>query len=82
MIAGVAKTAVRCFYPIFLNTAVNVRTTIEALETKGFTYGAPNARALRLGNLRVAGLDWAVCAATVVVLAGVVVAGWAWPVFR
>ena len=48
---------------------MNVRTTIEALETKGFTYGAPDARALRLGNLRVAGLDWAVCAATAVVLA-------------
>jgi len=59
-----------------------VRTTIEALETKGFTYGAPDARALRLGTLRVRGIDWAVCAATVLVLVGVVLAGQAWPMFQ
>ena len=82
VVVRVAKTAVRCFYPIFLNTAVNVRTTIEALETKGFTYGAPDARALRLGTLRVAGIDWAVCAATAVLLVGAVLAGQAWPMFR
>lgn len=77
-----AVTAVRCSCPLFLNTAVNVRTTIEALETKGFTYQAPDARALRLGSLRVSGLDWVVCTTTALALAGMVAVGQTWPVVR
>ncbi|WP_277246396.1 energy-coupling factor transporter transmembrane component T family protein [Micrococcus terreus] len=82
VVVRLATTAVRCFYPIFLNIAVNVRTTIEALETKGFTYGSPDARALRLGTLRVTALDWVVCTTTALGLVGIVAAGQAWPLFR
>ena len=59
--------AVTAFYPIMLNTAKNVRTTVEALETRGFTYAAanPTGRRLRLASLRTAPLDWAVLALTV-----------------
>ena len=64
--------AVAAFYPIMLNTAKNVRTTVEALETRGFTYGASNpvGRSLRLAYLRVAARDVAVVAATVLAVAG------------
>jgi len=60
--------AVTAFYPIMLNTAKNVRTTVEALETRGFTYAAahPTGRRLRLASLRTAGLDWVVLAVSVV----------------
>ncbi|MFC7457635.1 energy-coupling factor transporter transmembrane component T family protein [Brachybacterium sp. GCM10030267] len=61
--------AVTAFYPIMLNTAKNVRTTVEALETRGFTYGAHHraGRTLRLAYLKVTSWD-------IVVLAGSVVA--------
>ena len=64
--------AVTAFYPIMLNTAKNVRTTVEALETRGFTYGASNpvGRSLRLAYLRVTARDVAVVAATVLAVAG------------
>ena len=62
--------AVAAFYPIMLNTAKNVRTTVEALETRGFTYGASNpaGRSLRLAYLRVSALDLAVLLATAVLV--------------
>ena len=62
--------AVTAFYPIMLNTAKNVRTTVEALETRGFTYGASNpaGRSLRLAYLRVSALDLAVLLATAVLV--------------
>ena len=64
--------AVTAFYPIMLNTAKNVRTTVEALETRGFTYGASNpvGRSLRLAYLRVTARDVGVVAVTVLAVAG------------
>ena len=35
---------IRSFYPLILNTAKRSRTTVEALETKGFSYGAKTER--------------------------------------
>ncbi|MEH7384849.1 energy-coupling factor transporter transmembrane component T [Bacillus sp. JJ1521] len=39
---------IRSFYPLILNTAKRSRTTVEALETKGFTYGANNRNLIQL----------------------------------
>lgn len=79
-----ADMAIRSFYPIFLNTASNVRTTVEALETRGFTFAAVDSRgrAIRIGHLRTRWLDWVVLGATVLFLAGAFAAGQAWPVYR
>lgn len=76
--------AVRAFYPIMLNTAASVRTTVEALETRGFTYATqhPDGRRIRLAYLRVGGLDVAVLTITAVLVAGCFAAGTAWPVHR
>ena len=69
--------AVTAFYPIMLNTAKNVRTTVEALETRGFTYGAKNevGRSLRLAYLRVTPLDVTVVAVTVLLVVAAFVVG-------
>ncbi|MEH7225568.1 energy-coupling factor transporter transmembrane component T [Bacillus sp. JJ1566] len=39
---------IRSFYPLMLNTAKRSRTTVEALETKGFTYGSNNRKLIQL----------------------------------
>lgn len=76
--------AVTAFYPIMLNTAKNVRTTVEALETRGFTYGAanPRGRTLRLAYLRVTPLDVAVVAASVLAVAAAFWLGVQFPLYR
>ena len=55
----------------------NVRTTVEALETRGFTYGAKNeeGRTLRLAYLRVSALDVTVVVVTVLLVAAAFVVG-------
>ena len=60
--------AVQAFYPIFLNTAKSVRTTVESLETRGFT--ASQGRDLRIARLRIGVLDVAVVAVTLVAVVG------------
>ena len=76
--------AVTAFYPIMLNTAKNVRTTVEALETRGFTYGAnnPRGRTLRLAYLKVSALDVAVLAATVLAVVAAFWLGGQFPIHR
>ncbi|SEI92011.1 energy-coupling factor transporter transmembrane component T family protein [Demequina mangrovi] len=60
--------AVQAFYPIFLNTAKSVRTTVESLETRGFT--ANQGRDLRIARLSIGTLDVAVVATTAVAVVG------------
>ncbi|HLS14432.1 MAG TPA: energy-coupling factor transporter transmembrane component T [Beutenbergiaceae bacterium] len=76
--------AVMSFYPIFLNTARSVRTTVEALEARGFNHAAIDARSrkIRLAYLRFKGLDYAVVAGSVTVIALAYWAGVQWPVYR
>jgi len=71
------RLAVLVFYPIFLNTAKSVRTTVEALETRGFTADA--GRDLRISRLRIGGLDLAVLAATLVAIGAAFALGAAYP---
>nr|WP_106781269.1 energy-coupling factor transporter transmembrane component T [Lysinibacillus timonensis] len=39
---------IKSFYPLILNSAKRSRTTVEALETKGFSYGANNKSMMKL----------------------------------
>lgn len=42
------KVVVKSFYPLMLNTAKRSRTTVEALELKGYRYAATNLKVLRI----------------------------------
>ena len=43
------------FYPLMLNTAKRSRTTVEALEIKGYRYAAVNkeVKKIKLSNMKV-----------------------------
>ncbi|MEK5056787.1 cobalt transporter [Paenibacillus sp. FSL H7-0326] len=53
------RILVLSFYPLMLNTAKRSRTTVEALEIRGFTYGMnhPEVKKLRLSYLKIRALD-------------------------
>ena len=78
------KMAVLSFYPIFLNTAQSVRTTVEALETRGFTYATVDQRGrnIRLAYLKVRWLDVVVLALTSLLIAGAFWVGAQWPIYH
>ena len=42
------KVVVMSFYPLMLNTAKRSRTTVEALELKGYRYAATNLKVLKI----------------------------------
>lgn len=62
------KIIVLVFYPLMLNTAKRSRTTVEALETRGFTYGLnnPKVKKLKLAYMRMRLTDWYFLAASIV----------------
>jgi len=66
-----AKIAVLSFYPLLLSTAKRARTTVEALETKGFSYAGYNAevRTIKLAHLRMQARDYLFLAASAVYIA-------------
>ncbi|WP_349827060.1 energy-coupling factor transporter transmembrane component T family protein [Brevibacterium litoralis] len=76
--------AVTAFYPIMLNTAKNVRTTVEALETRGFTFSAsdPRGRKMRLAYLKVTGFDVLVLGLTALAIMGAYAFGGQFPIHR
>ena len=49
------KMIIHSFYPLMLNTAKRSRTTVEALEIKGYRYGAVNkeVKKMKLSGLKV-----------------------------
>ena len=49
------KMIIHSFYPLMLNTAKRSRTTVEALEIKGYRYGASNkeVKKMKLSGLKV-----------------------------
>ena len=61
---------IRSFYPLILNTAKRSRTTVEALEVKGFTYGANNREMVRLktGYLKLTYIDYSFIMITILYL--------------
>lgn len=66
------RLLVLAFYPLMLNTAKRSRTTVEALETRGFTYGLnnPQVKRLRLAYLRMKPADWGFLACSALLVAG------------
>lgn len=68
------KLIIQAFYPLMLNTAKRSRTTVEALELKGYRYALknPEVKKMRLAMLKVTRNDgifivisviWAACSA-------------------
>lgn len=55
------KILMKAFYPMMLNTAKRIRSTVEALETKGFTESVtnPKAKQLKLAYMKVGKHDYA-----------------------
>lgn len=78
-----ALMLVRSFYPMMLNTAKRTRTTVEALETRGFTFAGENAlgREIRLAGLRVRPADIALLLTTAVLIAAAFVLGSHFPIY-
>lgn len=58
---------IKCFYPLILNTAKKSRTTVEALEIRGYTYAIQNktAKKLKLSTIQVTTDDYLFIAASV-----------------
>ena len=79
-----AVIAVKSFYALMLNTAKSVRTTVEALEARGFTYATENpaGQRIRLAYLQVRARDVAVVVSSVAVVAGLYWAGVHMPLHR
>jgi len=69
------------FYPLMLNTAKRTRTTVEALETRGFTYALehPDGQRIRLAYLRYRIRDVLLLTATVAIIVGAYLIGYAFP---
>lgn len=65
------KIIIQSFYPLMLNTAKRSRTTVEALEIKGYRYAATNkeVRKMRLSGLKITYDDLIFIAVTIAWLA-------------
>lgn len=65
------KLSVIAFYPLILNTAKRTRTTVEALEIKGFTYAMhdPKVKKLKLSYLKITLKDLAFLAVSALYIA-------------
>ncbi|ANY65567.1 cobalt transporter [Paenibacillus sp. BIHB 4019] len=72
-----ATISVRAFYPLILNTAKRTRTTVEALEVRGFTYSlvSPDAKKLKLAYLRIRPLDFVFLGCSLCYMIALAVAG-------
>lgn len=71
------RISIYAFYPLILNTAKRTRTTVEALETRGFTYAMihPEAKRLKLAYLRIRPADLLFLAGSAVYLIGLFALG-------
>ncbi|WP_159886718.1 energy-coupling factor transporter transmembrane component T family protein [Paenibacillus puerhi] len=70
MILYTGKLSILAFYPLILNTAKRTRTTVEALEIKGFTYAMnnPKVKKIKLSYLKICLRDYVFLAVTTVYL--------------
>ncbi|MGE2833439.1 energy-coupling factor transporter transmembrane component T family protein [Mycobacterium sp. SMC-4] len=69
--ARAGTIAVQSFYPLILNTAKRTRTTVEALEIRGFSVAgmaSPEGRRLRTAHLRYTRADALLLGATVLII--------------
>lgn len=74
---------IAAFYPMMLNTAKRTRTTVEALEARGFTYAGESdeARKLRLSYLQVTSGDIVLLAVTAFLCFAAFMVGATFPLF-
>lgn len=65
------KLSVLAFYPLILNTAKRTRTTVEALEVKGFTYSVndPKVKRIKLAYLKILPRDYVFMATSAIYVA-------------
>lgn len=70
MIVYTGKLSILAFYPLILNTAKRTRTTVEALEVKGFTYAMkdPKVKKIKLSYLKICTRDYIFIAVSVLYL--------------
>lgn len=75
------KMAIIAFYPMMLNTAKRTRTTVEALEVRGFSYSIESSasKELKLEHLKMSKNDGYFIAMTLVVTAIIYTTGWLIP---
>ena len=68
------KVVMLSFYPLMLNTAKRSRTTVEALEIRGYRYAAVNkaVKKIRLSSLRAGANDMMFLAVSVFWICGAV----------
>lgn len=80
-IASVCRMIFSAFYPLMLNTAKRTRTTVESLETRGFTYALehPDGQRIRLAYLRIRFRDVLLMVVTVAIIVGAYVLGVLFP---
>ena len=71
------KIIIHSFYPLMLNTAKRSRTTVEALEIKGYRYAAVNreVKKMKLSSLKVTVDDFLFVAASVLGAAAAALVG-------
>jgi energy-coupling factor transport system permease protein len=81
MIVYSLRLIVRAFYPMILNTAKRMRTTVEGLEIKGYTYALehPEAKRLKLACLHVQADDVLFLAVCTILFMGVIALGKRFP---
>lgn len=79
----IGLTLVRSFYPMMLNTAKRTRTTVEALETRGFTFAGESTkgREIRLAYLKLRPRDLALAIATAILITAAFAIGTQHPIF-
>lgn len=76
------KMCILAFYPMMLNTAKRTRTTIEALEVRGFSYAAENkeTKKMKLAYLKYQRSDYLFLAYTCAITAGIYISGNLFPI--
>ncbi|WP_018249104.1 energy-coupling factor transporter transmembrane component T family protein [Orenia marismortui] len=75
------KVVILGFYPMILNTAKRTRTTVEALELKGFTYSLDNdeVKRLKLSYMKIGKRDILFLASSICIVAIIITIGQIYP---
>ncbi|MCP3027646.1 energy-coupling factor transporter transmembrane protein EcfT [Halobacillus sp. A5] len=68
---------IKAFYPMMLNTAKRTRTTVEALEVRGFSYSlhSEEAKKQKLSHLKIKGKEYQFIAVSSLILTMIHIAG-------
>lgn len=71
------KILMKAFYPMILNTAKRIRSTVEALETKGFTESIENnkSKSLKLSYMKVGKADFIFILISMILVSASIYAG-------